>query len=206
MVPAGGVLEAVPLLYYPPGADAELFARWSNCDRWEGAVWIESRGREAVVFAGRRGRGETCYGTPGDCSDPCGGGKGYHCFPYEPELVFYSVDDLAEVAAGTRKPFEVQPFATRSLLPEFLETCHYSVGGMAVDNTDGRLYLVQSNSEWPVVHVWDIGGGVPPGHVVEVTVDGKSEVFEGGTKASAMAKAAAFLNGELVIETEGEPE
>lgn len=205
--PDGGALEAVKLLEYPPAGDH--FPGWSPCDRWEGLAWVEAGERSAVVFAGRRGRGVADYGKPGEVTArqnrrTCGTAKGYHCDPYDPELVFYDPAELARVAAGELEPFDVLPYASLSLAPVFLETCLYDLGAMAYDPSSRRLFLVQQNGENGVVHLWKIEAAaspvpvpVPVLELVVVVVDGEAREFTSGTKFGAMAKAASFLVAKL---------
>lgn len=148
----GTELGAIALLHYPP--DGDHFPDWSPCDVWEGVEWIDFRGETAVVFAGRRGRGEAYYGQPRETD--CQQSKGYHCDPYEPELLFYDPAELALVAAGERAPHHVLPYAAHRPVKELWSTCHYRLGAMAFDPGGGRLFVVQSNGERPIVHVWSV--------------------------------------------------
>ncbi len=40
--------------------------------------------------------------------------KGYHAYPYEPQILFYDPEEVKEVVAGTRQPWEVIPCAVYS--------------------------------------------------------------------------------------------
>jgi len=152
------VLPATILLHYPaaPENSPQYFPQWSECDSWEGAVWIDSHEKSAVLFAGTRGRGATCYGEAAACNDPCNNSKGYHCYPYEPEFAFYNPEDLARVAEGKIAPQEVIPYAHVSLTSTFFTSCSYGVGGAAFDTNNGILYVLQQNGEDPIVHVWKV--------------------------------------------------
>ena len=154
------VLPATVLLYYPaaPENSPQYFPQWSECDSWEGAVWISSHGKSGVLFAGRRGRGPTCYGEAAACNDSCSIYKGYHCYPYEPEFVFYDPKDLALVAQGKIQSQEIIPYAHLNLTSAFFSSCNYGVGGAAFDQENGILYVIQQNAEDPIVHVWAIKG------------------------------------------------
>lgn len=185
-----GILGAIPLVHYPP-PPAEPSFPWSPCDRWEGAVWAHG----SVLIAGRRGRGPVCYGTPEECSDACGGGKGYHCHPYGAEILFYSSADLAASAAGLVEPHQVQPYDVMDITPQ-LESCDYELGGMAYDTRRQRLYLVQQNKEHPIVHVWQFAK--QKGHMVSVSIDGgESMEFDGTTRTEAIGRAVEFLGKEV---------
>ena len=149
-------LSSNVLLYYPPNNGAEYFPEWSACDVWEGAVWIESQEKSAVLFAGRKALGEDCYGTPEACNDPCDSGKGYHCYPYAAEFFLYDPAELALVAEGKKETQEVLPYATFAITDVFFPICSYTMGAATFDKRQGLLYVVQSNGEDPIVHVWNI--------------------------------------------------
>jgi hypothetical protein len=158
-------LDAVRLLFYPGDKDYYFDGqrRWGHCDDWTGGVWITAGDKSAVLFYGRVGLGDNCYGCPCDqgdignptctvnsschayCYDPCGGGKGYHCYPYETQIAFYSPDELAEVAQGTREPWEVNPYAIFRPQAEnyFWTNCSGDKGTLAFDRENGLIYFAQ---------------------------------------------------------------
>lgn len=150
--------EAARLLYYP--SDHPVVGR-SACDRWEGLVWVYGD-KEAVMVAGTRGLGPDRYGRPveGDCSTD----KGYHCDPYGARVLLYSPDDLADVVEGTR-PSHVQPYVEIDLDPVFAsasDRCYPGVGAAAYDHAGKRVFIVQSNGENPIIHVWKVTSNITP--------------------------------------------
>lgn len=194
---ADGVLPAIALVHYPPSGD---HFSWSHCDMWEGAVWL----RGTVLIAGRRGRGEACYGTPAACNNGCESGKGYHCDPYGVDLLFYDEDDLARSAAGELLPEEVMPYEIVDLNVLLEDTCSYQVGGMAYDTKRSRIYLVQRDGENPIVHVWDVAGAAPPvdppTFTVTVDLNGEKRSYSGVSRTNVVARAIEDLAKELQIE------
>lgn len=182
-----GILDATLLCHYPA---EKGIPDWSPCDQWEGIAWIQG----TVLVSGRRGRGPPCYGTPQECNG-CDQGKGYHCDPYGVDLLFYSADDLAEVAHGQRDPTDVLPYAVVDLTPELRDTCHYRMGAMAYDTKRSRIYIVQTFGENPIVHAWDVRD--PEAHRVAVSLDGEATEFQSANRQHAMAGAIEFLAGAL---------
>ena len=165
--PAGASLEAVPLVFYPMGAD---LARHSPADKWNGGAWIRVGGKEGIIIAGRKALGPLYYGEarPTDCTED----KGYHGTPYEPQLLFYDVEDVLKVAHGKLRPWLVEPYlrwtgqTPGGGLKEYLyDTCHGRVEGVAWDAGNSVLYLIQFDAvrvdpsdveNYPVVHVFKI--------------------------------------------------
>ena len=169
-----GTLDAVILLWYrfdmscasPNVSDKALcdYPDFTMCDKWEGGAFIETDKRAGIVLFGRKGLGGNGYGEPeaGNCSLY----KGYHCDPYERQAVFYDVEELAEVAAGSRVAWTVVPY--RVWRPtEFYnrDAQGYScseLGGVAYDPGAKRLYVIEKSlpeynvDDLAVVHVWQV--------------------------------------------------
>jgi hypothetical protein len=112
-----------------------------------------------VVFIGRHGYGEPCYGGgtsdpsqvgPGMCFDPTTESKGTHAYPYRLQGLGYRVQELADVAAGKLKPHEPTAFWFPIVVPYF-EHQHYKqapgtipkldVIGADYDSEAQRLYV-----------------------------------------------------------------
>jgi hypothetical protein len=161
--PPKAELDATILLMYPPSED--YFPNWSPCDQWEGATWLTAGEKSAVFIAGRKALGETYYGAPRP--QDCGGGKGYHCPPYETQFLIYDPDELSAVARGEKSHYNVLPYAILRPRDYLWPTCSADVGGAAFDRERGYLYIVQTAlGERPIVHVFGInGGGSPVGDV-----------------------------------------
>lgn len=169
--PSGG-LDAAAMLWYrelypdcagPNVGDKENcdFPDFTMCDKWLGASFIESGPRRAVVMLGVKGLGSNGYGPPGE--GDCNPYQGYHCDPFERQVIFYDVDELGEVALGDRDPWSVVPYAAWKPDELFLRddeglTCG-ETGGMAFDAAGGRVFMIEKGfgaGNSAVVHVWTI--------------------------------------------------
>jgi hypothetical protein len=67
----------------------------------------------------------------------------------------YDANDLLAVKAGTKQPWDVQPYA--------ISTLDFAFGGSGVafngatfDPATNRLFVIEANSEDPIVHVLKI--------------------------------------------------
>lgn len=168
-----GNLEAIPMLWYrilyldcagPNVGDKRLcdYPDFTMCDKWEGGGFIESGQKRAIVLLGIKGLGSNHYGAP-PSEDACSIDQGYHCDPYELQVIFYDVDELGEVARGIRDPWTVVPYAIWRP-QEFLvvdtdgHTCG-EVGGVAVDSRGHRIFMIEKglgDNNSAVVHVWTV--------------------------------------------------
>jgi hypothetical protein len=153
----GASLDAQILLRYPPHEGK--YPGWTECDVWDGGAWVEAGGKSAVLFVGTKGLGSVRYGEP--TSDSCHGGKGYHCDPYEGQIVLYDPDELAEVAQGKKEPWEVLPYAviSESELDLPFENCGGGLSEVAYDPVSKKLYIVEHIPGGKVpIHVFGIQG------------------------------------------------
>jgi hypothetical protein len=168
----GGDLDAVPMLYYrtffpecagdnvgsPENCD---YPNFTMCDNWTGADFVDVGHRRAILLLGYKGLGRNCYDHPPiDCEDPCGDDHGYHCAPYERQVIFYDVDELGRSALGEGNPWEVLPYRVWRPQEFFLRghTCG-DAGGLAFDTQGQRLFLVErglggGGANQAAVHVW----------------------------------------------------
>lgn len=164
---SGQNLGALALLYYPeiyPGCldnPTEChFPDYRPKDTWGGGAWVQTAHRSGVLIFGRKGLGDNCYGTQAECSgDPCDMYKGYHAYPYEPQILFYDPAELSEVAAGTREPWEVLPYEVYSPTDEVLDQECATFGAAAYDGERGLIYATEPEagpSGETVVHVWGV--------------------------------------------------
>lgn len=173
---AGAELGAQPLLYYresyncvwldenainpQPGAALCDYPGYRAADSWQGGAWVEVAGRSAVLFFGRKGLGPNCYDTGSTCSDPCEESKGYHAYPYAPQILFYDTDELLAAAAGARAPWTVLPYETFSAADLMLRRSDCAAfGAAALDRANNRLYVAEhlaGESGETAIHVWDI--------------------------------------------------
>ncbi len=169
-----GNLDALPMLYYRvafPGcagpnvghASACDYPDYTMCDEWTGAAFVERGNRRAIMLLGYKGLGRNCYDEPPvDCHDPCSTAHGYHCQPYERQVIFYDVEEIGRVARGEREPWTVRPY-TVWRPSQFYLTGHVcsNAGGMTVDVRGKRLFMVErglggADTNAPVVHVWSL--------------------------------------------------
>ena len=161
----GQELQALALVYYPESIECLwddpalcCFPGYRASDIWGGGAWVEAGGRSAILVFGRKALGDNCYGGQ-SCGDPCDPSKGYHAYPYEPQILFYDPEDLREVIAGTREPWEVLPYEVHSPTNEVLHPECAIFGAVACDGKRGLLYATeQTAGPWgeTVVHVWRV--------------------------------------------------
>ncbi|HUE69823.1 MAG TPA: fibronectin type III domain-containing protein, partial [Pirellulaceae bacterium] len=83
-----------------------------------------------------------------------------HAYPYRYQVWAYSAHDLAAVKAGTKQPWEVQPYDIWELNLPYDGGGIY-IGGAAYDAASGRLYVSQQHADaWglPLVHAFQLPG------------------------------------------------
>ena len=132
---SGQNLDALALLYYPEiydcvweDPDVCHFPDYRAMDNWGGGAWVQTAGKSGILIFGRKGLGDNCYGTQEECSgDPCVPSEGYHAYPYASQILFYDPEELKEVIAGTREPWEVLPYEVYSPANEVIRNAPYLV-------------------------------------------------------------------------------
>lgn len=98
--------------------------------------------------------------------------RGWWASRFDAQFILYDPADLAQVAAGKKKPWEPQPYASVSiekylyLNPTGIEKemigsgpqRRYKIGPAAYDRENGLLYVLEwfADGAKPVVHVWKI--------------------------------------------------
>lgn len=169
-----GDLNALPILYYrvkfpgcagPNVGDSSLcdYPHFTMCDEWTGGAFVESGEKRALILIGYKGLGDNCYDEPPvECNDPCSDSHGYHCNPYERQVIFYDVELLGKSALGQQDPWVVLPYEIWHP-DEFYLTSNpcWNLGGMAFDEENGRLFMVErglgeGEMNAIVVHVWSV--------------------------------------------------
>jgi hypothetical protein len=150
-------VPATPLLYYPA---AHPLAGWDATNPYfNGSTNIVGLafppGSRSVLFFGRHGTGEFCYGTGDECNDPVESSKGTHAYPYVHQVWAYDVLDLLAVKNGSQQPWELQPYAVWQL-SEMDASGSATIAGAAYDPASGRVYITERYGENPVVHVYQI--------------------------------------------------
>jgi len=184
-------ISSTPLLYYDSShpmigqwdgdAPNNTTTFWNGNGAYHGAVIPP--GARSILYFGEQGyKNPFCYGeptsdpaldfqpVPGEpgviyCYDPVGGGKGQHGYPYQEQIVAYDLNDLAAVAAKTKNPWDLKPYAIWPLNNYLgLDGKSNATPGPAVyDPTLQRIYLavpgadnVEPYSSLPLIHVWQV--------------------------------------------------
>ena len=170
-----GDLDAVPMLWYniyencaSPNAGDKAncdFPDFTMCDKWEGGGFVESGEKRAILLLGTKGLGDNSYGPP-PSPDVCEDSQGYHCDPFERQVIFYDVDELGEVAQGSRDAWSVVPYTIWRPEEFYLgdaegQTCG-QVGSMFADTDGQRIFMIEkgfggyNNENSAVVHIWSV--------------------------------------------------
>ncbi len=163
--PGDSVLTSIVLLKYSDYFDEEPdpwyeMDGYAHSDEWSGGVWVRAGSKEAVVFVGTKGIGNTWYGNPdGPCLD-CEN-RGWWSDTFEGWFLFYDPNDLAKVAQGALQPWEPQPYAHLNI-DEYLYYVSFGqekqhVGACCYDSENCLFYLFESGrgeGERTLVHVW----------------------------------------------------
>lgn len=169
-----GDLDALPMLYYrvlfpgcagPNVGDTENcdYPDFTMCDAWFGGAFVDNGTRRAILLLGYKGLGNNCYDEPPvECNDPCSDSHGYHCHPYERQVIFYDVHELGHSAQGQQDPWVVVPYEIWRPDEFYLDSnpCT-NMGGMAIDETGRRLFMVErglggNDTNAVVIHVWTL--------------------------------------------------
>ena len=187
-------VTAAPLVYYP--IDHQTLGKWGATpppdnapnqyvalgDDIAGIVFPP--GTRSILFTGRHGSGESCYGIGTDdpalawtdvpdapgvvyCYDPLNGSKGGHAYPYSNYVWAYDVNDFTAVKKGLKNPWDIAPYAVWSFPLPTQELSCGSSGAAAYDETNRLLYLVQYGADsfgysvLPLIHVFLVNTGVP---------------------------------------------
>jgi hypothetical protein len=168
-------IPATPLLQYSSVYDDEQhrLKDYHHSDEWSGAAWLTAGDKAAVVFVGTKGVGKCWYGFANGVVWPEEGpwpevpaypndNRGWWSTEFRGQMLFYDPDDLAAVAAGKMKPYELQPYATMWIddvlygVKSKQQTRH--VGAAAFDRKNGLLYVLEfrGDGDKSLVHVWQI--------------------------------------------------
>jgi len=173
---SGQNLDALALLYYPeiiaciwdgegdinenPAPGDCHFPGYRGMDHWNGGAWVQSAAGSAVLIVGRKGLGDNCYGTQAACGgDPCVPSKGYHAYPYQPQILFYDPEELNEALAGAKEPWEVLPYEVYVPTDEVFGGECATLGAAAYDRERRLLYVTEREAgPWgeTAVHVWRV--------------------------------------------------
>lgn len=158
-------VPARQLLGYPlstPLADANTAnAYFTRSDVIGGLAF--PAGTRSVLFIGRHGTGQPCYGTGAACGDLAGDAKGDHSYPYYHQVWAYDANELLAVKNGTKQPSQLRPYAMWRLTG-INNAGSATMAGATFDPTTRRLYVTERYGENPKVHVYEITAGTaaPP--------------------------------------------
>jgi hypothetical protein len=176
-VSAGRNANADPLVYYP--LDHPTLGPWEGSNpTYGGTMQVGGlallAGTRTALFIGRNGMGPFCYGngtsdealassrTSGGeryCFDPTNKDKGQHAYPYRYQMWAYDLNELAEVRAGRRDPWDVKPYGVWPFDLPIIEP-GVRIGGVAYDAARQRLFILQTQGDRdgfafrPLVHVF----------------------------------------------------
>lgn len=177
-VQSGTSVNTVPMVYYT--LEDEMSephdSKFNFTMLLGGVIWPV--GSRTVIILGSMGQGTNeCYGngTPvleeagtqcriaGDptntetcCYDPTDGSKGNHDYPYASHAWLYDALDLAEVAAGTRAPWSVQPYWHGPVPGWSWDTLKVRRGGTIYDPVHKRAYATLDYGGNPHVFVFNV--------------------------------------------------
>lgn len=150
-------ITAKALLAYP--SDHPLAAWDATGPYFNGSTSIVGvafpSGSRSVLFFGRHGIGDFCYGTGDECSDPVDDSKGTHAYPYIHQVWAYDALDFQAVKDGQKQPWELQPYALWHVT-DMDSTGSATIAGAAYDPASGRVYITERYGEEPHVHVYQL--------------------------------------------------
>jgi hypothetical protein len=152
---SNATVPATRLLYY---TDKNPLGPWSgqselyNGTTQVGGVAFPDDTR-SVLFIGAHGTGPFCY----KCKDVHGNTTGgTYAYPYVYRVWAYDAAKLAEVKRGALKPWDVRPYATWDLtFPQVMPEIKRIVG-VGYDSARRRIFVAQSNTESPLIHVFTV--------------------------------------------------
>lgn len=137
--------------WYPPAKQY-----FGQSDRIGGVAIVN--GSRTLLFAGRHGT-TSCYGTGTSCNDPADNNQGTHGYPYEPSIWAYDLDECVKAINGTKRPWEVVPYA-RFVIPGVTGSSKNIIGGMAINHANNKIY---------VSHMYADSGARPKIYELEAT-------------------------------------
>jgi len=123
---------------------------------------VSTVGGDGILIGGSKGLGPTRYG-PGEPAD-CSQNKGYHCDPFEIQVIFYDPEEIADVLRGQGKPWHLHPYAVWRPSDLWRDTCG-SLGGIAFDPKGQQLYVVErlaGPNGKSIVHAYRVRDPSPP--------------------------------------------
>lgn len=172
----GATATAIPatsLVYYPadhkPWENIPWNPYFNTTTEIKGIVFPS--GSDSILFFGRHGYGEYCYGDQtlnpeldgvgGLCYDPYVSAKGPHMPPYKYQVWAYSSTELLSVKNGLKKPWDARPYAVWNFDLPF-NRGDSTIRGIDYDESTKRLYVAQGGGEvrqydkLPIIHVFEV--------------------------------------------------
>lgn len=157
--PSVAAQTAVELVGYPDAH--QTLGPWNKANQYFGGSDVVKgvvmpAGFTSVLFFGRHGT-TFCYGGGTECGDPTNDYKGSHGYPYRAVCWAYDADDLASVAAGTKAPWDIKPYAMFDV-PNV--TSQATLVGAAHDPATGRIFVSEymGDGALPLIHVYQAKG------------------------------------------------
>lgn len=174
-------VSASPLLYYT--LQHPTLGAWEGSNPTYGAVTGMGglaliAGTRTALYFGRNGLGTHCYGSgtadrsldntrsaDGEtlCYDPSSSDKGSHAYPYRYQVWAYDLNDFAAVRAGSKQPWDVQPYGVWPLTFPTPEP-GVRMGGVAYDSQRQVVYVAQIGADA------DLYASRPVIHAIRITV------------------------------------
>ena len=184
--------NVIPLLLYgenvPGNPEIDIsgdfrMAGFAEPDEWSGGAWLTANDRASVIFVGTKAVGRNWYGFSNGVEYPTSGDpddvippvpdwphddRGWWSEDIGAQIIFFSPDQLADVAAGRLQTWEPQPYAVLDLTEDLFNPGfdyenykRYLVGAMAFDRANGLIYIMERLAVFDgesVVHVFRIEG------------------------------------------------
>lgn len=156
------------LLYYKDPTLAN--PQWQSLGPWAGQSNLFNgtthiggvvfpEGTRSILFFGSQGVGPWCYGgtttdKSGICVDPEDSSKGNHAYPYVYQVWAYDANDLVAVKMGTKKPWELRPYATWNMT-SWAKVKQTLIRGVGYDPATNRIYISQAfgDGDRPLIRV-----------------------------------------------------
>ena len=145
------------------GAQSEM---WNGSTVMHGVVVFKDT--RTTIIVGLQGTGPWCYGNGGpqnppppgeNCYDPTNAHHGTHAYPYRYQIWAFDTQELADVAAGKRAAWDVQPAIWVPTFPT--PSCCPNINGAAYNEADQLLYLMQGRGHgydlsYPLIHTFKL--------------------------------------------------
>ena len=173
----GDSRKSVEVLAYP-GADemGYVYNLWHqqnydtspNNNFFNGATdvggFVFPKGTGSILYFGRHGNSNYCYGTGPECDDPSMESKGEHAYPYKYQVWAYDANDLINVKNGLSDPWDVRPYSIWNFEMPFAALSR-GLKGVAYDDEKDLIYVAVDGPDGEgIIQVFRINAplGNPP--------------------------------------------